>query len=98
MVLLTMTARMVKGLQTLGNAGNPQNAATRLPQGHDEPSLEDPAVGNPVSHAQAVDLWKALQGAGHGEYTLEMLLKGSRVYVPPPAPKPEPVSWLASRT
>jgi hypothetical protein len=98
MVLLTMTPRIVTGLQSLSRAGNSQKAATR-PQncnGH-EPSLEDPAIGKPVSHSQIVGIWKALNDIGHKDYTLEELLKGSKVYVPPPAPKSEPVSCVALR-
>lgn len=98
MVLLTMTPRIVTGLQSLSRAGNSQKAATR-PQDSDdhEPSLEDPALGKPVSHSQIVDVWKALNGIGHNDCTLEELLKGSKVYVPPPAPKSEPVSCVVLR-
>jgi len=86
-----MTPRIVTGLQSLSRAGNSQKAATR-PQDSDdhEPSLEDPALGKPVSHSQIVDVWKALNGIGHNDCTLEELLKGSKVYLPPPAPKSEP--------
>lgn len=58
----------------------------------EEPSLESPKVGNPISHGQIVDLWKALQGPDAKRYSLENLLKGSGVHVTPPPPKPEPVS------
>jgi TMEM199 family protein len=95
MVLLTMTPSIVEGLQTLKlqtlNRGALQDQKSLVPQG-DEPLLDDAAVGNPVSHSQIVDIWTALRDAGHQGYTLEMLLKGSRVYVPPPPQKPEPVS------
>ncbi|KAK4250061.1 endoplasmic reticulum-based factor for assembly of V-ATPase-domain-containing protein [Corynascus novoguineensis] len=80
-----MTPRIVAGLQSLSEA-----APGSLLQHDGKPSLGEPAVGNPISHSQVVDLWKALRKAGHGEYTLEMLLKGSKVYVPPPPSKPEP--------
>ncbi|KAL2163531.1 hypothetical protein VTH06DRAFT_5589 [Thermothelomyces fergusii] len=85
MVLLTMTPRIVAGLQALSEA-----TAETLVQNDLEPSLREPAVGNPVSHTQIVNLWKALKETGHGEYTLETLLKGAKIYVPPPPPKPEP--------
>ncbi|KAL2171740.1 hypothetical protein VTG60DRAFT_1738 [Thermothelomyces hinnuleus] len=87
MVLLTMTPRVIAGLQALNKA-----STATLVQNEPEPSLGAPAVGNPVSHSQIVNLWKALKEAGHGEYTLETLLKGSKIYVPPPPPKPEPSS------
>lgn len=92
MVLLTMTPSIVEGLQALNRAAHDRQETTR-PHRDDEPSLDDAAVGNPVSHSQVVDMWKDLNDAHHGEYTLEMLLKGSNIYIPPPAPKPEPVSW-----
>ena len=105
MVLLTMTSSIVEGLQNLTRAADPENDRNRA-QGdrleqpgterglehRPEPSLKLPAIGNPVSHAQIVDLWKGLKDVGHREYTLEMLLKGSAVHVPPPVPKPQPVS------
>jgi hypothetical protein len=91
MVLLTMTPAIVEGLQVLNTAeSNPDNELPRCQA--DAPSLDNPAAGNPVSHSQVLDLWKALKIAGHQGYSMERLLKGSNVYVPPPPPKPEPVS------
>ncbi|AEO67950.1 uncharacterized protein THITE_2117138 [Thermothielavioides terrestris NRRL 8126] len=84
-----MTPSIVEGLQRLNPAAAHQHSQALQAQG-DEPSLEDAAVGKPVSHSQVVDLWRALQDAGHGEFSLESLLRGSKVYIPPPAPKPEP--------
>ncbi|KAK4192312.1 endoplasmic reticulum-based factor for assembly of V-ATPase-domain-containing protein [Podospora australis] len=88
MVLLTMTPSIVEGLQLWDEAGRP--SPEKLQANKDEPSLDGPAVGNPISHSQIVELWTALRNAGRKEHSLESLLKGSRVYVPPPAPKPEP--------
>lgn len=59
---------------------------------HSEPSILQPKVGNPISHNQIMDLWKRLNNKQSGSYTLEELLKGSKVYLPPAPPKPEPVS------
>ncbi|PNY25845.1 Uncharacterized protein TCAP_04224 [Tolypocladium capitatum] len=57
-----------------------------------EPSLAEPAVGKPISHGQVVDLWKRLRTPSqHPSHSLEKLLQGSQVYVPPPAPKAEQV-------
>ncbi|KAK3904642.1 endoplasmic reticulum-based factor for assembly of V-ATPase-domain-containing protein [Staphylotrichum tortipilum] len=81
-----MTPSIVDGLRTLNQAG----AAVCRSQAADEPELAHAAVGRAVSHGQVVHLWKSLAAAGHGEYTLETLLKGSSIYVPPPAAKPEP--------
>jgi hypothetical protein len=93
MVLLTMTPSIVEGLQALDEHAG-QGLATLPAQGDGQPSLENPAVGNPVSHSQIVGLWNTLKGTVPGEWSLEMLLKGSKVYVPPPPPKAEPVSWI----
>ncbi|KAI1051549.1 hypothetical protein LB506_003664 [Fusarium annulatum] len=55
-----------------------------------EPTLDDPKLGNPISHGQIVDLWKQLKAQGNSNFTLEQLLRGASVYIPPPPPKPEP--------
>ncbi|TVY60880.1 hypothetical protein LSUE1_G009295, partial [Lachnellula suecica] len=57
-----------------------------------EPSLNDPKVGNPISHGQVIDLSRQLKSRGLSPCTLEALLKGARVYIPPPPPKKEPTS------
>jgi hypothetical protein len=88
-----MTPSIVEGLQALDEHAS-QGLATLPAQRDGQPSLENPAVGNPVSHSQIVDLWNTLKGTVPGEWSLEMLLKGSKVYVPPPLPKTEPVSWI----
>ncbi len=90
MVLLTMTPSIVEGLSTLSNDAHSQQK--KVPPLKNEPSLDSAAVGNPVSHSQVIDIWTALRDAGNRRYTLETLLRGSKVYVPPPPPKPEPVS------
>ena len=90
MVLLTMTPSIVEGLRALNGAPF-RVLREQAEQGGGEPDLAHAAVGRAVSHGQVIDLWKSLEAAGHGEYTLGMLLKGSRVYVAPPAAKPEPV-------
>jgi hypothetical protein len=60
-----------------------------------EPSLSNPKLGNPISHGQVIDLSRALKAQGLSPSSLDMLLNGARVYVAPPAPKPEPVSTLS---
>ncbi|KAB5542456.1 endoplasmic reticulum-based factor for assembly of V-ATPase-domain-containing protein [Coniochaeta sp. 2T2.1] len=67
-----------------------ENSTSTSADQNDEPTLEIPAVGNPISHGQIVDLWKQLGEAGQKGYTLENLLRGAKVYVPRPPPKPEP--------
>lgn len=92
MVLLTMTPSMVEALESLGGVDLAQEPPGDSP-GPDEaePLLAQPAVGGPISHGQVVDLWNRLQASQSSPFSLEALLKGSRVYVPPPPPKPEPV-------
>jgi hypothetical protein len=85
-----MTPSIVEGLNTLSNDAHPQQK--KVPSLKNEPSLDGAAVGNPLSHSQVIDIWTALRDAGNRRYTLETLLRGSKVYVPPPPPKPEPVS------
>ena len=57
-----------------------------------QPSLWNPKLGNPISHGQVIDLWKESKDRGLHAHSLDALLRGSRVYVPPPKSKPEPVS------
>ncbi|KAB5536193.1 endoplasmic reticulum-based factor for assembly of V-ATPase-domain-containing protein [Coniochaeta sp. 2T2.1] len=95
MVLLTMTPSIVEALAKRkpsdeAETEQPEDSTTTSTDQSDEPKLENPAVGNPISHGQIVDLWKQLRGAGEKVYTLENLLRGAKVYVPPPPPKPEP--------
>ena len=56
-----------------------------------EPSLENPKVGNPISHGQVIDLSKELKALGMQPCNLDILLRGSWIYMPPPPPKLEPV-------
>ncbi|OAA50759.1 vacuolar H+-ATPase assembly protein [Beauveria brongniartii RCEF 3172] len=48
-----------------------------------DPSLINPAIGNPILHSQILRLSKCQQA-----FRLEELLRGSQVYVTPSAPKP----------
>ncbi|ESZ91495.1 hypothetical protein SBOR_8124 [Sclerotinia borealis F-4128] len=69
------------GVKLLGNAKVSQ-----------EPQLADPNIGNPISHGQIIDLWRDLNKHDSSSLTLELLLRGSRVYVPTPILKAEPTS------
>ena len=60
-----------------------------------EPSLRNPKVGNPISHGQAIDLSKQLKVQDITPNSLDTLLRGARVYIAPPPPKPEPVRPLS---
>ncbi|KAM0143924.1 hypothetical protein ACHAPC_005655 [Botrytis cinerea] len=57
-----------------------------------EPVLADPKDGNPISHGQIIDLSRNLRKHNLSPLTLELLLRGSHVYVSPPVPKTEPTS------
>ncbi|KAG9250999.1 endoplasmic reticulum-based factor for assembly of V-ATPase-domain-containing protein [Emericellopsis atlantica] len=100
MVLLTMTASIVEALERLPNpeaAPAPQKDTATGPDPETAtatshptaPSLEKPAVGSPISHSQILDIYNALKKNSNGP-SLESLLVGAKVYVPPPPPKPEP--------
>src|SRR5512142_756024 len=91
MVLLTITPSILEALELCGD-----NAPTTNDQAPAEPSLDEPKVGNPISHGQILDLWKRQRAERDDAVSLEELLKGSRVFVAPAPPKPKPVS--ASRT
>ncbi|KAF7876665.1 hypothetical protein EAF04_001750 [Stromatinia cepivora] len=57
-----------------------------------EPLLANPKIGNPISHGQVIDLWRDIRKQNLSPLALELLLRGSRVYVPPPVLKAEPTS------
>ncbi|KAM0345946.1 hypothetical protein ACHAPU_006000 [Fusarium lateritium] len=91
-----MTPSIVEALATTEPSETPriedhdENKTEESPQPTTEPSLEDPRLGKPISHSQIVDLWKHLIAQGNSQHTLEQLLRGASVYIPPPPPKPEP--------
>ncbi|KAF3763181.1 hypothetical protein M406DRAFT_64312 [Cryphonectria parasitica EP155] len=85
MVLLTMTPSIVEAIRKR-DGGTPQNKPAVEGDG---PPLDEPAAGKPISHGQIVELWKDLRDADGLRFSLELLLRGSRVYNPPPPPKPE---------
>lgn len=107
MVLLTMTPLMVKTINERKVAGSSLDTRPGQAKLTDEPSLEEPAVGKPISHSQVIEMAKVISGHRHtsheldadtsqeshtGVVRLEELLRGSKVYVPPPKPKAEPVT------
>ncbi|EJP61757.1 ATPase, vacuolar ER assembly factor, Vma12 [Beauveria bassiana ARSEF 2860] len=76
MVLLTMTQSIVDCLARIDyQAMNPDESS--------DPSLVNPAIGNPILHSQILRLSKSQKA-----FRLEELLRGSQIYVTPPAPKP----------
>ncbi|CAN8105462.1 unnamed protein product [Discula destructiva] len=84
MVLLTMTPSIVEAIHKR------KDDAPRERQTQDgDTTLEEPAVGKPISHAQIISLWEDLEEHDGVKYSLESLLRGAAVYIPPPPPKPE---------
>ena len=80
MVLLTITPTILSAL-------------THAPTAF-EPLVDDESrfIGAPISHSQLVKLGQLLRSQeSEQSYTLASLLRGSKVYIPPPPPKPTPV-------
>lgn len=84
-----MTPAIVAALKTC------DELKVTLPNDIAEPSLADPAVGNPVSHTQLIAVSKSLRNQHKNlpSYSshLDDLLRGSSMYIQTPAPKAEPV-------
>lgn len=95
MVLLTMTPFIVGAISTSKEIGIEVHQQSQSSSEAD-PSFKDPAIGKPISHGQIVQLWKLLKDHDAQSYTLENLLWGARVYVPPAPAKPEPVRSVLS--
>lgn len=104
MVLLTMTPAIVHGLARLDlqpdsdwtcstshDAHLLLNGEMRQADDTMDPPLQQPAVGKPISHRQILHLWRRLQSVQPAVDSLETLLQGSRLYLPPPLPRAEPV-------
>ncbi|KAK1251877.1 hypothetical protein MKX07_007356 [Trichoderma sp. CBMAI-0711] len=97
-----MTASIVDALELLNDqreTADPTDASEQQPNAESSTaslpaSSPKPAVGNPISHSDIINLHKKLKASQSStpKYSLEQLLQGSRVYIPPPPPKPEPVS------
>lgn len=97
MVLLTMTPGIVRALQR-AETRSPE-LYTNLPRPN-EPSLADAKPGNPISHAQLIDLSKLLKSQSPGldhnhdsenddiPTTLASLLQNTTIYIPPPPAPP----------
>lgn len=104
MVLLTMTPAIAAAVARCETLASSEQMQKLQPDG--EPQLSDPAPGRPVSHAQLIDISDFLkaradhrsadddEAAEAAPTALNDLLRGSRIYTPPPKPKPEPVSII----
>jgi hypothetical protein len=92
MVLFTTTPALVEALEKLQcNLHDSKALEEDGDKSDTEPSISEPKVGKPISHGQVLDIHRQLKKQGVAPYHLEFLLKGSKVYIPPPPPKPEPV-------
>lgn len=97
MVRLTMTPTILRALEHIQEKGQ----VPRVRSEFSEPSLDQPAVGNPITHGQIIAISKTLKeiktDASNGKeeamvsYHLDDLLRGSKVYIEPSKPKAEPV-------
>ena len=103
MVLLTMTPTMVEAVQAYKASPPSMIKDSALSS---EPSLENATKGNPISDWQIIEISKHLQEQVADKqylnksseklpsYSLDRLLRGSRVYIASPVPKAEPVEIL----
>ena len=97
MVRLTITPAILRALKHLQERGQVLRVRGEL----SEPSLDQPAVGNPITHGQIIAISRTLReiktDTSNGKleamvsYHLDDLLRGSKVYIDPPKPKAEPV-------
>jgi hypothetical protein len=96
MVLLTMTSEAVSAIENLQELAPDELQKLQLPS---KPSLSTPAPGNPISHSQLIDISKLLKAHASSDISrsyLSDLLRSSKVYIPPPPAKKEPVCSQAS--
>ena len=92
MVLLTITPKILYALELLKG----YSTDIDIPN---EPSLDDPALGRPISHTQVIGISKSLKKCrdslsrqnGDIRFHLDDLLRGSKIYIEPPKPKKEQV-------
>lgn len=105
MVLLTMTPAMVATIKEFWPIiSSSENLRHMILES--EPRLDNPAVGKPISYAQVLEVFTLIrqhrsvsepdsENADVGsEFPFDELLRGSKVYVPPPPPRAESVSGL----
>ena len=104
MVLLTVTPTAKFVIEEY--CANPEHGQQDDQSGSDlnVQALSQLQVGSPIEHHQLVALSNLLVGrgkvsgheAGRARYRLDNILKGAKLYQPPPLPKKEPVSDLVT--
>lgn len=100
MVLLTVTPAAKTAILLYNDLKLAHPEEGHLTQQQHDPLPLDVKVGDPISHSQLIHLSTVLKKAqplnGSNEHGLDSLLKGSKIYLSPPKPKPEPVSCIMS--
>lgn len=99
MVRLTMTPAILRALEQLQEREQVPSVCGEA----SEPPLDQPALGNPITHGQIIAISKTLREIKTDasdeksetvvSYHLDDLLRGSKVYIEPPKPKAEPVGF-----
>ncbi|KAG9850488.1 hypothetical protein KCU98_g4446, partial [Aureobasidium melanogenum] len=90
MVLLTLTPTAKSAVELYNRLSDQKYHDTSS-----DPSLSEPTVGAPVSHAQLIQVARFLREtdiSNKNDFRLDALLKGANIYVPPPKPKPQPTA------
>lgn len=96
MVYLTMTTAIVAALESLDHSQLEFDHKGVMDES--EFSLINPVIGNPINHTQIIAISKLLKNRSDNpsssspSHHLDFLLRNSRIYIPPPKPKAEPVS------
>lgn len=104
MVRLTMTTAIVRALEQLHDVDQqPESIDSAC-----EPSLNDPVVGQAITHGQVIAISKKLEQVAVNSnqdgststvsFQLDDLLRGSTIYVEPSKPKAEPVLTISFET
>lgn len=96
MVLLTLTPTAKSAVELYNQLSDQKYHDTSS-----DPSLSEPTIGAPVSHAQLIQVARFLREShlpNKNDFRLDALLKGANIYVPPPKPKSQPVCKPATST
>ncbi|KAI4758120.1 hypothetical protein E4T44_10900, partial [Aureobasidium sp. EXF-8845] len=90
MVLLTLTPAAKSAVELYNRLSDHKHHGSSS-----DPSLSEPTVGAPVTHAQLIQVARFLRESqlpNNNDFRLDTLLKGANIYVPPPKPKPQPTA------
>ncbi|CAD0018823.1 unnamed protein product [Aureobasidium pullulans] len=90
MVLLTLTPAAKSAVELYNQLPREKDHVSTS-----DPSLSEPTIGAPVSHAQLIQVARCLRETdipNKNDFRLDALLKGANIYVPPSKPKPQPTA------